>query len=71
MKDNIKETIINEEVKISDFAYSKFLELRHLDGITDKDIQKSLGPQFNYKAVFKAGESQGKSGSFFFFSHDR
>ena len=52
-----EETIINEEVKISDFAYSKFLELRHLDGITDKDIQKSLGPQFNYKAVFKAGES--------------
>ena len=38
------ETIIYEEVKISDFAYSKFLELRHLDGITDKDIQKSLGP---------------------------
>lgn len=25
----------------------------------------------NIDAVFKAGESQGKSGSFFFFSHDR
>ena len=34
----MEETIINEEIKISDFAYSKFLELRHQDGITDKDI---------------------------------
>ena len=31
----------------------------------------SLSPSVNNKAVFKAGESQGKSGSFFFFSHDR
>ena len=30
-----------------------------------------MGPLFNNQAVFKAGESQGKSGSFFFFSHDR
>ena len=32
---------------------------------------ESFTPAFNNKAVFKAGESQGKSGSFFFFSHDR
>ena len=68
---NDGETIINEEVKISDFAYTKFQEIRQLDGISDDEIQLSLGPHFNYKAVFKAGESQGKSGSFFFFSHDR
>ena len=68
---NDGETIINEEVKISDFAYTKFQEIRQLDGISDDEIQQSLGPHFNYKAVFKAGESQGKSGSFFFFSHDR
>jgi len=42
-----------------------------MDGIEDKHIQESLAPQLNNKAVFKAGESQGKSGSFFFFSHDR
>jgi len=29
------ETIINEEVKISDFAYTKFQEIRQLDGISD------------------------------------
>ena len=30
-----------------------------------------MAPEKNNKAVFKAGKSQGKSGSFFFFSHDR
>jgi hypothetical protein len=48
-----------------------FHDLRELDGIEDKQIQASLAPAKNNKAVFKAGESQGKSGSFFFFSHDR
>ena len=31
----------------------------------------SLSPKFNRDAVFKAGEGAGRSGSFFFFSHDR
>ena len=31
----------------------------------------SLSPKFNKEAVFKAGEGAGRSGSFFFFSHDR
>ena len=31
----------------------------------------SLNPAKNRKAIFASGESQGKSGSFFFFSHDR
>ena len=31
----------------------------------------SLSPKFNREAVFKAGEGAGRSGSFFFFSHDR
>lgn len=34
-------------------------------------IWESLDPEKNIKAIFKAGESQGKSGSFFFFSGDR
>ena len=42
-----------------------------MDGIEDKHIQESLLPHKNNQAVFKAGESQGKSGSFFFFSHDK
>ena len=66
-----QEQIINEEVRISDFAFTIFEELREIDGIDNAQIQKSLAPILNNKAVFKAGESQGKSGSFFFFSHDR
>ena len=34
-------------------------------------LYKSLSPKFNRDMVFKAGEGAGKSGSFFFFSHDK
>ena len=33
-------------------------------------LEKSLSPFFNREQVFKAGEGAGRSGSFFFFSHD-
>jgi len=48
-----------------------FQQLREEDGIDYTQILESLSPSANNKAVFKAGESTGKSGSFFFFSHDR
>ena len=41
-----------------------------LDGISSKDIKKSLNPNSNRNNVFKAGQGAGKSGSFFFFSQD-
>ena len=68
---NRKEQYINEEVRITDFAFSKFEELRELDGVDKDQIKESLEPFKNNKAVFHAGESTGKSGSFFFFSYDR
>jgi 1-phosphatidylinositol-4-phosphate 5-kinase len=34
-------------------------------------IFTSLSPENNREQIFKAGESQGKSGSFFFFSYDK
>jgi len=34
-------------------------------------IVNSLSPKFNRDMVFKAGGGAGRSGSFFFFSHDR
>lgn len=34
-------------------------------------LEKSLSPDLNREQVFKAGEGAGRSGSFFFFSHDR
>ena len=36
-----------------------------------KVIERSLSPEANRDQVFKAGEGAGRSGSFFFFSHDR
>jgi hypothetical protein len=38
--------------------------------IRPKDIMKSLNQEDNRSRMFKAGEGGGKSGSFFFFSHD-
>jgi hypothetical protein len=45
--------------------------LLDLDDISSEDIKESLSVVKNRNNVFQAGESQGKSGSFFFFSHDK
>ena len=42
----------------------------NLDGIEPKDIMASFDNEKNRKMIFKAGESAGASGSFFFFSSD-
>lgn len=34
-------------------------------------LEQSLSPEANRDQIFKAGEGAGRSGSFFFFSHDR
>jgi 1-phosphatidylinositol-4-phosphate 5-kinase len=49
----------------------KFQVLLDLDNIEFEDIQESLSVLKNRNQVFQAGEGQGKSGSFFFYSHDR
>jgi hypothetical protein len=69
--DRNKYTIINEDIVVEEYAPDVFAHLRAMDGIDDKLIKSSLSPKFNREMVFKAGESQGKSGSFFFFSHDK
>ena len=61
---------INEEVTIYEYAPLKFQEIREMDNINKNMIKFSLSAKRNRDQVFKAGESQGKSGSFFFFSHD-
>jgi Phosphatidylinositol-4-phosphate 5-Kinase len=62
---------INESMIITEYASGGFRVLRELDGITNKDIIRSLRPERNLKSIKGAGESQGKSGSFFFFSEDK
>ena len=49
--------IINEDVKITEFAPDVFAFLRNLDGIDNKIIKDSLSAEFNRDSVFKAGES--------------
>ena len=41
-----------------------------LDKITFQDLMFPLQVDINRDRIFKAGEGSGKSGSFFFFSHD-
>jgi len=69
--DRNKFTIINEDIVVEEYAPDVFAHLRAMDGIDKNLIKSSLSPKFNRDMVFKAGESQGKSGSFFFFSHDK
>ena len=63
--------IINENISVEEFAPRVFGAIRREEGIDNDMIRKSLSPENNRDSVFKAGEGQGKSGSFFFFSHDR
>jgi hypothetical protein len=46
------------------------MSIKEFDMIDVDLIRESLSTELNRERAFKAGESQGKSGSFFFFSHD-
>ena len=58
-------------MKIISYAPAIFKTIQKLDGVSHTQIETSLNPDVNQKQVFKAKESAGKSGSFFFFSQDR
>ena len=60
-----------EDAFITEYFPDKFDELRKDDGITDDIMIKSFSPIKNKSAIDKMGESKGKSGSFFFYSHNR
>jgi hypothetical protein len=62
---------IKTKVRVDELAPDVFAYLRQLDGIDQSHIKWSLDPARNVEAAEKAGESQGKSGSFFFFSTDK
>lgn len=46
------------------------MELLEANNLNFNIIERSLSPSLNKEQAFKAGEGAGKSGSFFFFSHD-
>ena len=60
--------VINEDIQVTEYAPDVFAFLRQKDDYTNNVLRDSLNPEANKKMVFKAGESSGKSGSFFFFS---
>ena len=63
--------VINEDIVVTEYAPDVFAFLRQRDGYDNSILKESLDPDVNRSMVFKAGESQGKSGSFFFFSKDQ
>ena len=62
---------ITEDIEVTEYAPDVFAFLRKKDGYDNTILKESLKPEANRDMVFKAGESQGKSGSFFFFSKDQ
>ena len=62
---------INEEVQVIEWAPAVFHAIKKMDGITPQMIETSLSTDANFKQLFKAKESAGKSGSFMFSSADK
>ena len=69
---NRKFIMIDKDIKVIEFAPDVFAYLRNLDGFDNDSLKESLSPTIegNVSNMFKAGEGMGRSGSFFFFSHD-
>ena len=49
--------IINEDVRVTEYAPDAFAFLRNLEGIDNDIIKESLSPELNRDSVFRAGES--------------
>jgi hypothetical protein len=66
------DNIIDKDITCIEFAPDIFEKIRNMDGYSIDDLRSSMDPEIeaNAKRIFSAGESMGKSGSFFFFSHD-
>lgn len=63
--------IINEDVSVTYYRINTFYDT-FPDYLESYEVlHASLSPKFNRDMVFKAGEGAGRSGSFFFFSHDQ
>lgn len=65
--------MLETKINCIEWAPDAFKQLRELDNIDDDYLFESLNPQSveNIEKIKKAGEGMGKSGSFFFFSHDK
>ena len=57
-------------VKIREYAGEIFSTIREKENLSDTGLMASLSPENNSAEVFKVGEGEGKSGSFFFHTFD-
>ena len=62
--------MIDTDFAMTFHCHDLFRDLLDANNINLFLIEMSLSPLFNRQQVFSAGEGSGKSGSFFFFSHD-
>lgn len=56
--------------RIESLAHYQFKEILEIERVSYEMIKQSLDLQMNRNKIFQAGEGAGRSGSFFFFSHD-
>lgn len=60
-----------KDAVIIEYCPKVFKELRKFDEISTQCLEKSLNPIVNRENIMSIKESEGKSGSFFFFSDDQ
>lgn len=63
--------VINTNVKVTYYRIGLFADTFKEYFRSGDVLHASLSPKFNRDQVFQAGAGAGRSGSFFFFSHDR
>ena len=73
--DGIEKTTVSlrefdTDVEITYYRLHEFSKLFEFNNLSMSLLEKSLSPILNTEQVFQTGEGAGKSGSFFFLSHD-
>ena len=63
--------LMRKNCKTHFFGSELFQEIRNLSNIKEKSLINSLSPECNREQIFLVQESKGRSGSFFFFTHDK
>ena len=61
---------VKTSVEITYHRLHEFSKLYEINNLSMALLEKSLSPLLNTEQVFQTGEGAGKSGSFFFLSHD-
>lgn len=65
------ETVINAKTEITYHQLYEFGKLFDANMLSLQMLEKSFSPDLNREQVFKTSEGSGKSGSFFFLTHDK